>query len=220
MGVLEFIASLFSSLGWPLAAVALALIFRRPVLAILSKLVQRMDSLQTVKAGVFEAAFAEVRTDLLQEINTIKREEINTSKREEISERGSASQAVVPDIKPKIMIERANAMADLHPREAVLLAARALDLVMNQTMEDLNIQPTGGFGRDVWQLWDIGAIAPVEANLLTELQQLQNVAAHETAENISAASALDYIAAVESMIMTLRESARRHRHRSSQSPPR
>src|SRR4051794_15500957 len=47
-----FISSLVSSVGWPVAAVALALLFRRSLIA-------RIPSLTKFKAGSFEAEFAE-----------------------------------------------------------------------------------------------------------------------------------------------------------------
>jgi hypothetical protein len=201
MSVLEFIASLFSSLGWPVAAVALALIFRRPLLAILGKLVQRMEALTTVKAGVFEAVFAEARPDLLPPAGQ--------AKRERGLERRSVSESDVLAPKQRGLIERARVIADVDPRAAVLTAARALDLTLEQVMGDLNIQPTGAYGRDIWQLWDIGAIEPTDANRLTELRQLRNVAAHETADDISTESALDYADAVESMMTALKEAEKR-----------
>lgn len=178
------------------AQVSLVGAFRRPVLDILSKLVKRMDLLPQPESAV---------------------------KRQEIVDGPSASadRDVIADILGEIpgsLIEDARETAHNDPRAAVLTAARALDLAMLSTMEKLNIEPTGGFGRDVWQLWDIGAIRPTDANRLTELQQLRNVADHESADGITTASARDYVAAAENMIVTLRE-AGKHR-RPSDGPPR
>ena len=211
MSVLQFIASLASSLGWPIAALTLGLIFRRQLMAILAKLVQRMERLTKMRAGSFEAEFAESAPDLLE-----------TKPKHGLEQRSVAPTDALTE-KQRDLIERARRLADIDPRSAVLAAGRALEATMNEILRSLGI-PYGeetrvpGLPRRFpgpATLTMSGVISEKDCSRLQELRQLRNAAAHDTPENITIWTALDYVDAVERMLVVLNEGEERYRSRSA-----
>lgn len=182
MSVLQFIASLVSSLSWPLVVIAVVLVFRKPLSAILGQLVARVSALTKVAAGSFEAEFAHRAADLLTPAD-------NEAPTERSGRRNSVSSPVEGG--QRAQLEQARNLADIDPRAAVLAAAQTLDSSAAAVTRDFDVA-------------DVSVVlSPEDAARLQSLRELRNAAITDTTGDITRQSALQYIVAVERTVAAL-----------------
>ena len=190
MDWLSFIASLATSLAWPIAALLLVLLLRRQVGPALARL---LDRATRVKApGGIEFEFGRELGKAREKSEAL---EIETA-------RLAAPQPnfIKPAISPAEPDDRYIALAKLSPEAAILDAFKQVErvLVENQHMLDANYQgPTGG-GRAtldqlVQELNAFNAISSEVVEQFRRVRNLRNLAAHPTGVvDLTVASALEY----------------------------
>jgi uncharacterized protein YutE (UPF0331/DUF86 family) len=197
-----FISNLVSSLGWPLTAIGIALLFRKGILA-------RIPNLTKVKAGAFEAEFAESAPILKGPPAEEPAEEIPTSE-----PRAVGTPDRLNDLQREL-IESAKSVVDVDPRLTVLQAYRALEITINRLLRSLDI-PYGQGARGPRTFVPVETalrkaelISPDDTDRLSELRKLRNLAAHDTPDEITATTALEYVDAAERLLVAVNEGAER-----------
>jgi hypothetical protein len=122
---------------------------------------------------------------------------------------GGESQYVQLDPQVRSLLIEAKTVVDRKPREAVLLAGRALEQSIRRTADSLGIS----YGADakgpntyvppIFALRHAKVVGDLEAEMLDQLYRLYRSAARDTAEEITGLSALQYILRVEREIGSL-----------------
>lgn len=200
MDPLEFIASLVSSLAWPVAVVVLALTFRKKLRKIIGALAQRIaDMTEFSGPGSVNAKFGE----RVREVTDV------TSKMEP----PSASVEPVPeDVAREQSEDVAESMVYTSPRHAVLEAYIPLE----KAAYDL-VERTGGQRKDlqvllrnpVAALRKLSSVPKEVATSAAELRQLRNQAAHQHESfEVEPDTVLEYLYAARDLTGMLRSIAR------------
>jgi hypothetical protein len=179
----QFIASLVSSLAWPVAVVGTAIAFRRQIGQLLTT-----GPLKRLKMGSVEAEFerrtAEVETKLAVPPEVAVTERV-------------AGATVVEELAP---------VADVSPSSAVLEAFERVQQDIRARLE------AAGFSR-ADQPWGVvglaqrakagGLITPQSLEAVEGVAVMRNLAAHRP-DDVSREAALEYLALIDGVLFTLR----------------
>jgi hypothetical protein len=189
MDGLQFIASLVGSLAWPLAVLALALVFKRQ----LGELIGRLRSVKALGAeGTFDPRDAESAVALATATATASVQE-------------AAQANTTPNLaRDADLADRLHDMAVSHPRAAVMEAWAEVEEVLRARLGTSQTEvPRGYAGRRLINL-ALGddVINRETAEALVRLSTQRNLAAHEG--EVTVEKALDYLALCDSVIYALK----------------
>ncbi|WP_264357020.1 hypothetical protein [Pseudarthrobacter sp. MM222] len=198
MDPLEFIASLVSSVAWPVAVVVLALTFRKKLRKIIGAVAQRIaDMTEFSGPGSVNAKFGE----RLREVTDV------TSKMAPPSDSGTS----LPDDAEPQRKDPAESMVYTSPRHAVLEAYIPLE----KAAYDL-VERSGGQRKDLQMMLrnPVAALRKLPfvtrdiASSAAELRQLRNQAAHQETFEVEPDVVLDYIFAARDLTSMLHSISR------------
>jgi hypothetical protein len=228
VSALEFVASLISSLVWPAVVVTFVLVFRTQLKTVLQKLA---DRLKKVSGGGFEAEFGDLKQleanaalaglpiyggTVPQGVGQSGEADLQIRDKTEAEAEGEVERAterkggefveyVRLDPEVRSLLVKAKTIVDREPREAVLIAGRALERSITSTLHSLDI-PYGQDPRPVGPiraLQDAQVVGDIQAEMLGQLYQLYRSATRDSAEEITGLSALQYISRVEKEVASL-----------------
>ncbi len=196
MSVLEFVASILRSLAWPLAALALVLIFRKKLNEWLS---ERPDE---VELGPLKVKFQKKVAETIESIPTDVLEEsvIHWSESTAAERQGDSVRREMDDLR---------LMAREQPEVSIILAFRAVE---SRLVSALHLRAPGvpRAGLTVRHLAEsavaAGVIAPSTGEAIRRLADLQNVA-NDLTGHIDEGKALDFLVIANSVIATIARDA-------------
>jgi hypothetical protein len=188
VSVLEFIAALASAVGWPLAAVVIVLVLRRPIARMLTERPPKR-----VRAGPFEAewdqAYAQAETEV-QALPPAPEPELAAdggSLHDELgSEVRTAPAVAVLEAFARVEQELRKIVAPVNPERAARMSALGLARAAAQA-----------------ELISPGAVPAIEA-----LSVLRNLAAHGGAREITTEQAGNYLDLADACLTALRAEQR------------
>ena len=188
VSVLEFIASLASAVGWPLAAVVIVLVLRRPIARMLTERPPKR-----VKAGPFEAewdqALAQAETEI-QGLPSAPEPEVaaagGTLRDELESEAKNVPVVAVLEAFARVEQELRKIVAEVSPEVSPERAARmsAVGLARSAARAEL--------------------ITPDTVLAVEGVAVLRNLAAHGGAREITTEQALEYLDLADAVLFALR----------------
>ena len=186
MDWLTFTSKVIDSLAWPLAGIALGLIFRR-------RLFDLLPMLRKVKAGPLEAEFEIATKQVLAGAADL------SSPREKPSSSQVTSKSSIDEVVNKLLTARSE------PTATIIEGWTRLDGELHRLghQTDIFVDPLKG-QFEVYQAIMASDVLPAETKkLIRELRQLRNKVAH--AEVVpSPDSAQDYLVAVERVFELIR----------------
>jgi hypothetical protein len=156
MGWMEYTSSMAQSLGWPIAAVAIVVLFRHQLTAL-------VKNIKRLKWGGASVDFAD-RLDRLEE---------NTPPE-------ALPRSAKPEQPKPADLDRFQALVAISPDSAVLDAWRPIEAVLDQLAD--YYYPTerrGSVLSSIKRLSDRGVLSGQTTAFLRELRMLRNVAAHD-----------------------------------------
>jgi hypothetical protein len=192
MDLLQFFASVISSLAWPVAMVVLGFVFKEQFKALLQKV-------RHAKGVGIELDFAEDVKRIVMEAEQVKQEEISI-------DGGPAVDTGVVDDKDKlyeILRERPSAL--------ILDAWRDVEKSVQDVMTAIGIEATTVQRKNVpptlWAglLQRNGVLSHEEATLIADLRTLRNKVAHALDWEPTASDALDYHRTASLIVDVLRK---------------
>lgn len=169
MNLLSFIASVIGSVAWPLTAIAVVLLLRREVVALL-------PFLRKLKAGPVEAEF-EV----------------------EVRELKSAAAAALPVSEPKVLEGKARRLfqlAEISPRAAVLEAWQGVEFAARRAVLQHAGSPIPDVSsplRILRELTQLELVSSEDIALFQDLRGLRNQATHSPDFNPSYEAVASYL---------------------------
>jgi hypothetical protein len=175
MDTLTFIASVIESLSWPLAFVAVFILFRRPLIRIL-------NSIKNLKYQDFEIGLEEEILELKESTRQIERHQ--SDELEEIEEL---------DIDEKI-----KEIARISPSASISLAwsevEKEIREAINRTAISPDYPPHNSIVKNLDLLLQNELIKPSTYHLLGELRSIRNKVVHTHPEivNLDAVAAIDF----------------------------
>jgi len=176
---LAFVASLVSSLAWPVAVVVLVLVFRGPI----GRMVERLP--KRVKAGPVEVEWPELSTEARVALATAP--EIRT-----IAAEGS-------------LTERFADMAAKEPSAAVMAAWSEVERVLREKAGDLGVRQPSIAGMMLARLvHERGLISDASLQAIEGLAMLRNLAAHGRGEEVDREKALDYLTLADATLYAIK----------------
>jgi hypothetical protein len=196
MDVLELISSLVSSLAWPLLALTVVLILRKPLGELLGRLVR-------AKGYGIEAEFERAETS----VALARAEAAASAPTAVVVEAGVATgtgQAHDATVKVReSLASTMSAAARAHPASAILAAYAEVENALRDRMEQAKV---AGVDRLVGtELVDValrkGVVSQQTADAFRGVLVLRNLAAH--GEDTDAAKALEYLALADSVIYAI-----------------
>jgi hypothetical protein len=195
-GTEQFIASLVSSLAWPGAAFAIALLFRRQLADVIS------TSLSRFKAGPFELEFERVRSTVEAELGT------KATLRPKLEGEASPGTTGGDSTSPSL-IDELSPVAQVSPTAAILDAHSRLEYEVRELTTDLTTdrRPRGVVALARLAL-EHGLITPETLNAIEGVTTLRNLAAHGRQAEVSPERAMDYLALVDAVLFALRQKPR------------
>jgi hypothetical protein len=184
----QFVASLVSSLAWPVAVVIVALVFRRPI-------GEMIDRLEHVKSPLFEGwakARAETRLAL------------------------AASPAPAPEAAVHgPLTDDFAALAATAPIDAILRAWNVVETLLREYLELEGVPKARTLTFD--QMTDtalkVGLMTRDTANGIKGLANLRTVALHGVGEKLDSDKALDFLALADAVVFTIEYERSRRRTR-------
>jgi len=187
---LAFAASVVQSLAWPVSAVVIVVVLRRPIAAVLQRLTK-------AKVGPVEAEFdqelAEVRSELQRSPEAVGNG-VDASSAEVVS---------VPD--------ELSRLVEVSPRAAVLEAFARIETRLSELLTQGGVDVKGA--RSGVALARLAhqhkLITDQSLNAVEGLAVMRNLAAHGPAEAITVERARDYLVLVDTMFYPLRTPPRR-----------
>lgn len=227
VSVLEFVASLVSSVAWPVVALALGLVFRKQITALASQLTKRFERLTKLSGGGFEAQFEDFKEmEFDREFEAARQGtargsygwaatatgRADRSVEAKAEAEGEVESAPVPldvqlDPEVRALLSQAKAIVDREPREAVLIAGRALERSLMSTLRSLKIPyDTGAMGAiksPIRALGEADVAGDLQVEWLQQLYSLYRSAARDSAGEITGLSAMQYISRVEREVASL-----------------
>jgi hypothetical protein len=182
MDTFTFVAEMTKALGWPCAALAIVLVFKRPLLELLS-LVQKVKY-KDVEVELAKKEISEAR-------------ELTTSKGNEKY-----------DVLPFIELEHFKQLADISPRAAITEAWSRLETVVYQAARaaGMEARPSAvSFSSVLAALKASGVIDANAFRIIEKMRAIRNKAVHIQTEGLSTSDAIDYVLSmkhVESVLKT------------------
>ena len=179
MDVYQFIASLVSSLAWPVAVVVLLLAFKAPIARMVERLPKR------VKAGPLEVEWPEVATE------------------------ARVALATSPEVKtaasPGSLTERFAKMAEDEPDAAIMTAWAEVEKALRERMGGLGIRQPSIAGMMLARLaHERGEISDSTLRAIEGLSVLRNLAAHGRGGEVDREKALDYLTLADATLYAIR----------------
>lgn len=174
MDTLTFIVEMTKALGWPCAALVIVLVFRRPLLELLTlvrKVKYKDVEVELAKKEIFEAR------------------ELATSK-------GSEKY----DVLSIMELEHFKQLADISPRAAITEAWSRLEAAVYKAAQAAGIEarPFGvSFSSVLAALKASGAIDANGLRIIEKMRAIRNKAVHIKTEGLSASDAIDYVLAMK-----------------------
>lgn len=173
----EFVASLVKSLAWPTALVVVAIVYRRPIRKVLSRIATRVGAMTEVRAWKVRAKFAEKTTQVNQEIA------------DEATSIGIDS-PTEPIDSTDIEVEGES------PRDIIVLAWLQLEATLREAAEMAGIE----MGPRALPAMQLRRYLPSDIQKrLRELMSLRNQATHELHFSVSRETAIEYAKAASKL---------------------
>lgn len=187
MSGFEFAASLVASLAWPVTVVALALVFRKALLGLMSGLFKRMGMMTELKAGNLVALkFSESVEQLDEQITEDARE------------------LVIEQTEPDLADEDT---ARLSPRTLVIESWIYLEDVIYWAL--YGEEPPTGVRRPPVRVAVSNSALPLDLKKqIFDLHRLRNAAVHESGLEISEQTAREYSRAAAKLAAIIRHPSR------------
>ena len=179
-----FVASLVQSLAWPAGVVAVVIVLRKPIGAVLGQGVRR------VKAGPVEVEFDQLQAEI----------------REELARSPELADAQVPaQIGSLSLGEELSRLAEVAPETAVMTAYRRIEERLTEILDGDDALPRDWVtGRQLAKIaWERGLISEEARAAIDGLSVLRNLTAH-VGGDISADRARDYLALADAVLYALR----------------
>lgn len=181
MNVLQFVASLVNSLAWPLAVLAIAVIFRAQIRQLASRPMRRL------RAGPLEVEFDR----LLSEV--------------EVSVERPAGGEKTPETP---VIEELEGLVTTSPVAAVMDAHAAVERELRELVlkaaPDTNVSRIS-MGQLLRLARDQDIITPETAKAVEGITVMRNLSAHGRASEVTPERARDYLSLVDAVLYTLRQ---------------
>lgn len=187
MDIWTFASSLFSSIAWPIAAVVIAILLRKPFSSLLK-------DVRKLKWNGLEAEFGAdlgIAQDLIDQ-------DANVS-----------SRVLTNEVIPKDHRELLLKLAELSPRSVVLEAWREVETAIANALGANTETNKTVAGIRPQKLLDAGLIDDAEYQLLSILKDLRNRAAHERQFFLGKEDAVEYALMANRIVSTLNASVRR-----------
>lgn len=184
MDTLQFVASLVSSLAWPVAVLVIALIFRAQIRQLMSRPIRRL------RAGSVEVEFDRLMSEVQVSVET------------PAPVKGQAAPIASP------VIEELEEIIPTSPVAAVLDAHSAVERELRSLIAagDPSVDVTRmSTGRLLREGVERGIITPETARAVEGITVMRNLAAHGRASEITPERARDYLALVDAVLFTLRQ---------------
>jgi hypothetical protein len=187
MGTREFIASLASSLAWPLAILAISVIFRTQLRGLLT------GQLKRLRAGPLEAEFDRVYSHVQGGLP-------------------SSSAAVVDSP----VSEELKATAETAPRAAIIEAHKRVDDALRVMLYDIGEKPseTASTMELASQASQSGLITPDSLRAVEGVTMLKNLAVGGPSSDVAEQRVDEFLVLVDSVLYALRGNVRSRRDRS------
>jgi hypothetical protein len=181
-----FMASLVQSLAWPAGVVAVVVVLRKPIAAVLGQGVRR------VKAGPVEVEFDQIQAEVREEL----------ARSPELAEAAPAEgQASTPTTSLGKELSR---LAELSPEAAVMEASRRIEYRLAEMLDDAGV-PHRRIGlRGLARLaQEHGLISDETLAAIDGMSVLRNLVAHVRGD-IGVDRARDYLALADAVLYALR----------------
>ncbi|MDR3436314.1 hypothetical protein [Telmatospirillum sp.] len=175
MVTLDFIVEMTKAVAWPIAAIAIAIIFRKTI----PNLIERLSSF---KYGGFEAAFANQAANIAENIT-----------------RTSDQPPSFVDSDG----ERLLSLAQESPRAAVLEAWLRVERKLHQLAEERHVDIRNNPMTLVRSLRDAQAISSETERALNGLRQLRNLAVHAHSDELSSQKAIEFVTYASALLWTM-----------------
>jgi hypothetical protein len=190
VGWQAFVASLVQSLAWPAAVLAVVILMRRPIRAVLSQAL-----LRRVKAGPVEVEFDQIQAEVREEL-------ARSPELTEAQVPAPASRAAVP---ASSLREELSTVAALSPAAAVMEASRRIEYRLQEMLDDSDEpHPLRLTTRRMAELArERGLISKETLTAIEGLSVLRNLVAHNR-DDIGVDRALDYLALADAVLYALR----------------
>lgn len=185
MDTLQFVASLVSSLAWPVAVLVIALIFRAQIRQLMSRPIRRL------RAGSVEVEFDRLMSEVQVAVET------PTPSGE--GHAATIASPVIEELEDIILTSPVAAVLDAH--SAVERELRSL-IAAGDPGVDVTKMSTGRLLREGVER---GIITPETANAVEGITVMRNLAAHGRPSEITPERARDYLALVDAVLFTVRQ---------------
>ena len=182
MSVLEFFSNLAESLGWPLAAVGIALILKKPI------------------------------TRLLDAIRRIRTKHIEFDFDREIEEIQDQASELDDQFEPEQDRPILSDLADYYPTGAILEAWKAVEQSIRRLAQFTEVyrdRDSSSVAHLLRALQRSEVLEPVQHSIIQSLQRLRNQVVHVPDPNISPDTAAEYVKIAERMVNSLDRLAER-----------
>ncbi len=190
MDVLAFIASLVSSLAWPVVAVALALVFRKQIKSLADRLPKR------VKAGPLEIEYAEAATKTAVAV-------------------ASSPEASLAPPTDASLVERYDDLAQREPTAAVMEASKSVEASLLTKLRANGIAPPlAGMRRLADIAFAGGLISEQTRDAVRGLTVMRNLAAHpsQSTEHIDYEKSMEYLVLADAVLFAIESKVRPSRN--------
>jgi hypothetical protein len=184
MSFLQFVASLVSSLAWPVAVLVIVLIFRAQIRHLASRPLRRF------RAGPVEMEFDR----LLSEVEV-------AVERPAVSALGGEgrSNPVIEELEPLVTASPVAAVMDAH----AAVERELRDLVL-KAVPDADVSRMA-IGQLLRLALEHGVITPETAKAVEGITVMRNLTAHGRANEVTGERARDYLALVDAVLYALRQ---------------
>lgn len=184
MDGLTFIAEMTKALAWPLAVVAIGIIFRRHFTSLFDGV-----RLRRIEKGEFRAEFEMVAQEIL----------------EDLPKMGKVPTA---EVLPHTVQKKIEHLVGVSPLDAILQAWNQVEGKVNAASARARLA-RGNFPEAVHELVAKGLLQNMTGDSILGLQKLRNLAVHGPPERIAAKEAREFIALAEAAIWSMEENLRR-----------
>jgi hypothetical protein len=187
MDTSELIASLASSLAWPLAVVCIAVLFRAQLKTLLT------ERLRHIEAGPLKADFDRIGSD----VHTV------------------LDQAGIPP-STQAKTDNLTVLAQRQPAVAIPEAFTRIERELRNALAEINEQPSDDAGAMTLanKALERGLISPLTINAIEGISVMRNLAVHGPAREITAKQSQEYLALVDSVLYALRQDIKRYKKNS------
>ncbi len=184
MNTSQLIASLASSLAWPLAVVCIAVLFRTQLNTLLT------EHLRHIEAGPLKADFDRIGSDVhtvLDQAGVPPSTEAATDDLADLAQREPA--AVIPEAFARVERELSDALAAINEKPSDSASAMAL---AHKALER-------------------GLISPLTINAIEGIAVMRNLAVHGPRREVTVKQAQEYLALVDSVLYAMRQNIKTYK---------